>query len=106
VPDAAPIVLPFGGGGSFGYTVELTNHTDAALSAEGWIDAILPDGSEYGPVVGPLPLNLPAGAGFTGSYTQDVAPLAPPGEYWYRARVGDFSTMEIMDESRFGFVVE
>jgi hypothetical protein len=53
-----------------------------------WTDAVLPNGSPYGPVVGPVSATLPAGAVVTRTLSQSVPGSTPPGNYLYRAHVG------------------
>jgi len=81
-PFDMPIEIPETGG-SFDFAVHLTNIAPVTLAIEAWIDVTLPNGSTYGPVLGPLNLNL--GSEFTLTRLRDqVVPVnAPPGMYSY-----------------------
>ena len=75
-------------GGSFQYEVAVANNGAETVSVKIWMDVSLPTGGSYGPVLGPLPLSLPAG--FSGSRvrTQFVPGAAPAGNYDYNAYLG------------------
>jgi len=87
-PAAAPIQIP-AAGGSFDYTVGLNNSGAAAVSFDAWVMVTLPNGSPYGPVLGPLALTLPGQAALTRARTQSVPASAPAGDYLYLGHVGD-----------------
>jgi len=82
-PHNAPLQVP-AGGGSFDFDVRLSNHTAAAQNANLWCDVALPNGSAYGPVLGPVTAAVPAGATLTRLRTQNVPAAAPGGPYLYR----------------------
>jgi len=81
-PFDMPIEIP-PAGGSFDFAVHLTNIAPVALTIDAWIDVTLPSGGTYGPVLGPL--NLELGSEFTLTRIRDqVVPAnAPPGMYSY-----------------------
>lgn len=78
------------GGGSFRYTVTLTNPGESAQSVEVWTDAVLPNGSEYGPALRARTVAVPAGGSATVKARQRVPANAPTGTYSYRAHIGTF----------------
>ncbi|RJP77052.1 MAG: T9SS C-terminal target domain-containing protein [Candidatus Zixiibacteriota bacterium] len=100
-PAAPPVQVP-AGGGSFQFDATLTNPGTASQSCDAWIMARLPNGSWYGPVLGPLNLTLPAGGNLTRQRVQSVPATAPAGDYWYEGRVGYYPDL-IADSSGFGF---
>ena len=60
-PFSPPIIIP-ASGGSFDYDISIRNLELVDVEVDAWIMAELPDGSLYGPVLGPATLNIPAGA--------------------------------------------
>ncbi len=100
-PDSPPIVIP-PEGATFTYTAELENVTPDPQEIEAWILVTLPNGSPYGPVLGPLPVNLEGYAIITQPLSQAVPPVAPPGEYSYIGRIGEYPD-RIYAESVFTF---
>lgn len=87
----APPVLILAGGGSFDFDVTLSNGTGERQAIDAWGVAVLPDGSEFGPVIPPQRLRLPAGATI-GPVTlgQSVPGAAPTGDYFLVVRTGQF----------------
>jgi hypothetical protein len=94
------------GGGPVTFTVTLTNTTPEAQTFEGWVDAVLPNASVFGPFVGPQTVTLNPGQSVGPiSFTRQVPANAPAGQYTVRLRVGDFSASPLLhDESTFTFV--
>jgi len=84
-----PIILP-PAGGSFNFDLTLVNSPDSAVSVDLWTMARLPSGAWYGPVMGPVTLDLPASASLTKTRTQMVPATAPPGNYFYDGRIGTY----------------
>jgi hypothetical protein len=105
VPPHDPIIIDQETGGSFTYTGSLTNHMDAVQHVDVWVDVSLPNGSIYGPVIGPFSLSLGSGVTLSREITQVVPSGIPIGQYSYRAHVGDYDTGEILDEDQFPFEV-
>ena len=60
-PDDDDIVIP-SEGGSFGFTAEVANVSGDPQTVQAWIIAVLPNGKEFGPVLGPATLTHPPGA--------------------------------------------
>ena len=88
-PAVFPVQIP-AHGGSFNYTIGATNTSDTTQHCDIWCKVRLPDGSMYGPVLGPITFNPPAG--FNGSRVrlQMVPGGAPAGNYLYYGYVGDY----------------
>jgi len=100
-PINPPIFIP-SGGGSFDFNVTITNTGSTTITFQGWIMVLLPGGSYYGPVLGPVGLTLAPGASITRQRTQVVPGGAPPGSYSYIGYVGTYPAT-IADSSGFPF---
>jgi len=74
---AQPLVMVPAAGGSFDYTIGVTNHTAAPVTATLWIEAVLPNGQVY-PLLS-APLTLPPGISLQRLKTQTVPAGAPAG---------------------------
>ncbi|HEX7344382.1 MAG TPA: SBBP repeat-containing protein, partial [bacterium] len=99
-PITYPIVLP-DSGGSFDYLLTVTNQ-GSAITATVWCMVTLPNGSSWGPVVGPATRTLAAGQ--TQSYyrSQIIPQRAPCGYYLMRAYVGIYpDTIWAQDQFEF-----
>lgn len=96
-PQNPPIVIP-ANGGSFNYTIYVSNTGSGSVNFDGWIEAVLPSGNVFG-VLSRLGLALPAGGSLTRSMTQTVPASAPPGNYTYRMRVGQYSSVVYAEDS-------
>ncbi len=83
-PHVNPIVLPASGGG-FNSTIHIANIAPQAQMTTIWCNILLPNGSTYGPVIGPIALNLPAQFVTNRVRTQNVPGYAPPGDYQFSA---------------------
>jgi hypothetical protein len=100
-PISYPIQLP-DSGGSFDYLLTVTNQGSMPITATVWCMVTLPNGSSWGPVVGPATQTL--GAGQTQSHykTQNVPPRAPYGYFTLHAYVGLYpDTVWAQDEFEF-----
>jgi len=100
-PVNPPIIIP-AGGGSFNFNVTITNTGSTPITFQGWIMVLLPNGSWYGPVLGPVNLTLAPGASITRVRTQFVPGGAPAGTYLYRGYVGIYPSAPV-DSSGFNF---
>jgi hypothetical protein len=100
-PVNPPIIIP-PNGGVFNFNATLHNGESAAQTCEVWIMVQLPNQAWYGPVLGPITLNLPAGAQITRQRTQNIPASAPAGQYLYEGRVGDYPAA-IWDSDGFNF---
>ncbi len=97
-PQGTPIVIP-AGGGSFNYTVSLANTGTEPASGQVWFDVTLPDGSPYGPVLGPASFDLPAGFSGIRDRSQAVPGAAPAGTYSYNSYFGVYPAIVWTDQS-------
>lgn len=79
-------------GGTLQYDALIYNAEAQTLEFDVWVMVILPNGGQFGPVLGPIRLTLPSGAQITRSRSQTVPGSAPPGTYSYQAKVGGFPT--------------
>jgi len=100
-PLDPPITIP-AGGGSFDFNVDLENTATQALNADVWISAYLPNGTLYGPAMGPVNFTLPGSTLLTRLRTQNVPGNAPAGEYQYVGYIGTYNTT-ILDSAYFTF---
>lgn len=99
-PVDPPIVIP-PEGGRFEFDVEVTNNEPSAQSFNGWVMVTLPNGVEYGPVLGPLSPIVPPGQSQR-RMGQNVPAGAPPGLYTYIVYAGIYP-YEIWDSDSFTF---
>jgi len=105
-PHNPPITIP-AGGGSFSFDVRIENHAVLSVPFDAWIEAVLPNGGVYGPIILRQNLNLPSGGMlFRPNLNQTVPGGAPAGEYLYRLRAGDYSDSIIVSSDSFSFVKE
>jgi photosystem II stability/assembly factor-like uncharacterized protein len=89
-PHNPPIILP-DSGGTFAYTIEVSNNTQRASTFDVWTKYTLPDGSTQGPILGPLRFQLPAGwTSQRSDLSEFVAGEMPPGTYTYTAYLGRY----------------
>jgi hypothetical protein len=100
-PYGTPIQIP-AGGGVFNFNIAVANQELTPQAFQGWCDVTLPNGSTYGPVLGPISLTLPSGASINRDRTQSVPASAPAGAYAYNAHVGNYpSTIWASDQFPF-----
>jgi hypothetical protein len=103
-PSNPPITIP-AQGGSFQFTVSLTNCGTVLCNPQVWIMVGLPSGQTYGPVLGPYTIPLDTSAVLSRVRSQNVPASAPPGVYTYKAYVGTYNTTK-WDSSSFTFTKE
>ena len=99
-PDTLPTTIP-PGGGEFGYTVEIINNETIPVTFDAWIEAVLPNGHVYGPIVNRT-LTLSPGGSIARPMTQSIPAHAPAGDYQYYGKVGDFPG-NVWDDDYFTF---
>ncbi|TKJ40602.1 hypothetical protein CEE37_06460 [candidate division LCP-89 bacterium B3_LCP] len=94
-PMNTPIAIP-AGGGSFRYFIRATNIQSTPQTATIWTEAVLPNGSIYGPILGPLSAPLDPDQTAMRQRTQTVPAGAPAGSYSYDAYsvVGSDTSMD------------
>jgi hypothetical protein len=83
-PHHTPIEIP-PEGGSFDYTVWLTNIDPAVTQFNVWMDATVPSGTVFGPLLGPITAQLDSGVTIDRERTQSVSMRAPEGLYAFNA---------------------
>ena len=86
-PYGVPIQIP-ASGGTFDFNIAIANSEPIVMTFDIWCDVTLPNGSIYGPVLGPVNVTLDSGITLNRDRTQAVPGNAPPGEYNYNAYVG------------------
>ncbi len=89
-------------GGSFDYNGTVGNLDTTPLTFDVWTKAQLPNGTLYGPALGPVSLTLPGSGTITRLRTQSVPGSAPGGDYLYIGYVGLYPAV-ISDSSFFPF---
>jgi len=77
-------VIP-GTGGSIDFTIWVDNIDNNQQPTTIWCDITRPDGTIYGPVIGPVTFNLPAGFSGDRLRIQNVPEAAPWGVYRFNA---------------------
>jgi len=98
-PHNPPIQIP-AGGGSFGYDVMIINDDTSDVSFDVWINASLPNGAIFGPILLRQDLTLSVGDTLRREdLAQEVPAGAPPGEYSYIACVGAYPGVVIASGS-------
>ena len=100
-PSATPIQIP-ATGGDFDYNISVANNDLTTCFADVWCDVTLPDGSTFGPVLGPVNMILTGGFLADRDRTQVVPGTAPEGEYTYNAYLG-INPNVILAEDHFTF---
>ncbi|TKJ37941.1 hypothetical protein CEE37_13330 [candidate division LCP-89 bacterium B3_LCP] len=100
-PFNPPIQIP-ATGGSFDYNIEVANNGASSTQVDVWCDVTLPNGSSFGPTLGPA--NVLLSAGFLGDRdrTQNVPASAPSGTYTYNGYVGTYPST-VFAEDNFTF---
>ena len=97
-PDSIPVIIPEWGG-CFGYTLTLSNLTNEEQQVEVWIAASLPDGEEYGPILGPREVTLAPFQVINKHIIQQVPGMAPDGVYCYHGFVVRTGTDYVLGQS-------
>ena len=100
VPYGLPITIP-ASGGSFDFNITVTSLENYQLNLNVWTMAILPDGSEYGPIID-VNHTWAAWEEISRDRTQMVPANAPAGIYQYSAYAGNYP-LTICDEDHFEF---
>jgi len=99
-PTNPPINIP-SGGGSFEYTLNIDNVGTTSYTFDAWIEAVLPGGSVYGPIL-LRNLTLNQSASLLRDMSQVVPGGAPSGDYLFRLNVGNYPD-DIWDSDSFSF---
>ncbi len=100
-PYGAPILIP-ASGGRFNYNIAIANNGTSQVTADVWCMATLPNGHNWGPLLGPVELVMPVGSNINRDRTQAVPGSGPAGNYVYHGYIGDYPGT-IWDEDSFPF---
>ena len=101
IPYNPPIQIP-ANGGTFDFNISVENQGVLPVIVDIWTMATLPNGNEYGPIIGPLNLALAPGFSANRDRTQNVPGNAPAGNYTYDAYVGIYPNT-VWAEDHFDF---
>ena len=102
IPYSPPITIP-ASGGSFRYDIMIQNTAATPVTLDGWTEAILPNGSTYGPIIRRNGIFIPASALISRTgLTQYVPGNAPAGYYSYVAKAGLYPSL-VVDDDAFPF---
>jgi hypothetical protein len=86
-PYGGPVEIP-ATGGIVDFNVEVFNNETTVQYMEGWTMVSLPNGNDWGPSIGPITFNFPAGGSTARDMSENVPGGAPTGEYNYRVYIG------------------
>ncbi|TKJ41017.1 hypothetical protein CEE37_04960 [candidate division LCP-89 bacterium B3_LCP] len=75
-------------GDTLSYDITVSNRYDENITLFFWMEAMLPDGSVYGPFVGPVEFSIAPGDTITRLRELIIPPGAPPGIYKIYGRLG------------------
>lgn len=100
-PFGTPIQIPTTGG-SFNFNIAVQNNSTAPVNFDVWCNVTLPNGNIYGPVLGPVDLNINPGIIVNRDRTQAVPQGAPGGIYSYNAYAGTYPDV-IWSQASFPF---
>ena len=101
IPYNPPILIP-ANGGTFDFNITVENPEIFPAIVDIWTMATLPNGNEYGPIIGPVNLTLNPGYSGNRDRTQNIPASAPSGLYTYDAYIGTYPG-SILDEDHFDF---
>ena len=99
-PAGMPIVIP-AQGGTFDYLVTIEYSGMSAASFDVWSEAVLPNGSTFGPII-LRTITLAPGGQLIRSMTQSVPTGAPSGAYTFRVN-GGYYEVSVADFDEFDF---
>ncbi len=101
-PQGTPISIP-SSGGSFDFNILVGNFSIYETTADIWCDVTLPNGTNFGPVLGPITdFNLPSSWTGNRDKSQAIPAGAPSGTYSYNAYIGIYPDI-ISDQDSFDF---
>jgi len=101
-PDETSLTLP-AQGGTLNFTAEINNHEELVYTTQFWIKVILPNGTSFGPIFGPVNLTVSSLSNLEGSLSQCVPARAPNGLYTLVGYIGNCG-FAIDDSSFFTFI--
>ncbi len=88
-------------GGTVTYTVTLTNNTSQSQTITAEVNVTLPDGSQFGPIMGPRTVTLGSGLTVTRTFTEQVPAGAPTGTYRVRLTARANGSLVVSDTFTF-----
>ncbi len=88
-------------GGTIAYTVTLTNNTSASQRITAEVNVTLPNGTPFGPIMGPRTVTLPPGQSVTRTFTETVPATAPNGTYRVRLTARANGSLVVSDSFQF-----
>ncbi len=100
-PIDPPIIVPEAGA-TFAYLIGLNSTYTHEVAPEVWCDILMPEGSPYGPVLGPVAVQLEPETYTERQRLQIVPANAPGGTYEFRSYVGFYPNI-IFDSTSFAF---
>jgi photosystem II stability/assembly factor-like uncharacterized protein len=101
-PYNPPIIIP-NNGGSFQYSITVTNNEGSSVSFDIWAIYMFPNGTFSDPVYGPVGFELPAGwSADRDNLTATITAQMPAGTYTYIANTGLYPD-EIWSSDSFTF---
>ena len=100
-PLNPPIIIG-AAGGSFNFIIAAANTGTSPFAPQIWCNVTLPNGSVFGPTIGPVNFNLPSGFSGERERIQYVPGNAPEGTYTYHAYIGGYPNW-IIDQDSFEF---
>ena len=101
IPYNPPIIIP-ASGGSFEFNLEVNNPTLLADTIDIWTNAVLQPGWDFGPFFLMRDFIVPPNWSGSVDRIQEVPGRASPGQYYYRAFIGDYDST-IVNMSSFQF---
>jgi hypothetical protein len=101
-PVNPPIVIP-AIGGVFSYNISAQNLINENIPFQVWNMVTLPNGANYGPVLGPIGLVIGPLGNIARVRNQSVPATAPAGQYIYRSYVGTSYPIANYDSASFTF---
>ncbi len=104
-PVSPPITIP-ADGGVFDFNAGVENLENQNIIIDFWIDVVLPDSTEYGPVFKRTNISLTALSNISRELSQSVPSAAPAGEYSYRGYVGSYLPLIVIAQDSFIFSKE
>jgi len=100
-PTNPPIIIP-ANGGTFDFNLYIENIGTSTANFDAWLEADLPAGGTFSPVLLREDLSLPVGGFLDRNMMQTVPGNAPAGQYTYRLNVGSYpGTVYASDEFNF-----
>ncbi len=100
-PEDTSVIIPYDGG-AVHFTVSIINDLEDAINYDVWFMAVLPNGNQYGPTIGPTTITLEPGDTLVRNLVQRIPRGAPAGYYEYQVHIGNYPD-EILISDNFIF---